>query len=130
MTPRSALRAPAGLALALAVLAISLRALVPAGYMPSGGAQGPMLVICTSEGAKVVSGHDPGVPQDGSQAAHGEHCVFAGGAVVAPPVVLATAVAAFAPAESLAPAIPRDVVPGRGLAAPPPPATGPPSLST
>ena len=60
----------------------------------------------------------------------GDHpCAFAGlGIADAPPPLLAVAAPAFT-----APAVPTPdrvrLVPGRGLAAPPPPATGPPALA-
>lgn len=121
--PRRALRVAAFLALALQLM-------FPAGFMAAGPGQGRGLpiVICSAHGQTVAgwiapAGHDgrKKAPAKGMAA-----CPFAGHAVASgPPArsVLATPVA-FAAAR--APAKPFAVIPGRGLAAPPPPAIGPP----
>lgn len=108
--------------LVLAFLAVCLRAAIPAGYMVAQD-HGPQLVICTGHAAA------PGDP--GGKPASDPHkgdtvCVFAAAHLAAPapdgPAVLpwTTAVAEVAPFRR------PDPTPGRGLAAPPPPATGPP----
>lgn len=122
----------------LAVCALAVRILIPAGYMP-GPAQGgigfPTLVICTAQGAKTVAIDAADqvvkdrVPFHKNGEAKNDHgCVFAGHAV---PVVTELSDLADRPAGF-------DVVqgelkrahqrPGLGLAAPPPPKTGPPSI--
>lgn len=130
---------PVGLLLACALL---LRALIPAGWMPAAG-QGLTIEIC-ADGA---GGADPafaaaaqrqfrealGPAADRQGDGHGadhpgksEPCAFAGlafawtgageGPMLPPPA-----------AEDPAPrAVPQAVSVGRGLAAPPPPSTGPP----
>lgn len=115
-----------GALLALALLALVIRIAVPPGFMadPTGGAG---LVICTGYGplhAGPGKTHD-----DGKAAANAEMpCAFAGHVAAPAPVApaLPTAVAwRAAPAIEIAW---RDQAPGRGLAAPPPPPLGPPTL--
>ena len=123
---------------ALALLALLVRALVPAGYMvaEAGTAEGRYLVVQMCDGhtgaaqaidldtGKVV---DPSKSPDTSGGQADTPCVFAMAAVVslpplaAKPVLLRHAVPVELKSVS-------DVQPGRGIAAPPPPATGPPSL--
>ena len=108
----------------LALLAVWVQALIPAGYMVAPG-QSPGLVICTGHGP--LTSHDqPGGPANSS---HDSACVFAGhGLAMAPPLaaILPTAtVVAHAPV--IARAVPQP--PGRGLAAPPPPSQGPPTFT-
>ncbi len=114
---------------AAALLALALQLMFPAGFMagtPEGGHGGIPIVICTAQGNVIadwdsLSGHKEKAPPKGMAA-----CAFAGHATAsAPPVPQVVAVpVAFAPA---APAQkPYAVFPGRGLAAPPPPAIGPP----
>jgi hypothetical protein len=113
----------------LVALALVARMLVPAGYMPS--AQGaPGLVICTGQGEMVMpaaampmkhspdDGHDHG----------GEHgCPFAPMAAAADLAApLPVPAAPFAAIDSALPSLRSAVRPGLGLAAPPPPKTGPP----
>ncbi len=115
--------------LTLAMFAVALKIVVPPGFMaaPSGDLPFP-LVLCTSQGAVVVGHSQPDkAPDDGA-----DHvpCVFAASAAGAPAPdgfdVVPVAYARYeAPApRAFAPA------PGRGLAAPPPPSTGPPVLLT
>jgi hypothetical protein len=106
----------------MALVAVFVRAAIPAGYMVA-QAHGPQLVIC--------SGHAVGAADPAGKPVQDRHkpdlpCAFAG-----------THVALHAPAgpdlapwtriarETVALAAP-DLAPGRGLAAPPPPSTGPP----
>ncbi|MBQ1562956.1 DUF2946 family protein [Caulobacter sp.] len=122
--------------LVLATLAIALKIMIPAGYMPGMEPRNGLpfaLVLCTGDGARMVepgqslAGHK-GDSQD-KKAAHDGGCPFASqGAAAPPPTVTATdavqLVAYLAPPTPLE----RAVAPGRGLAAPPPPPTGPPAL--
>lgn len=115
---------------ALALLALVLQLMFPAGFMadaPSGG-HGIPIVICTAQGQVTVD-------WDGLSGSHKKQapakpmapCAFAGHATAsAPPVPQAIPVAAAFHAEREA-GRPYAVFPGRGLAAPPPPAIGPPS---
>lgn len=104
----------------LALLAIVMRVAVPPGFMadPTGRAG---LVICT--------GHGPLTDHKGSDPAKTTPdipCAFAGHAAVdAPDVIIpriSVAWVAVSPPQLRKP----DLAPGRGLAAPPPPAVGPP----
>jgi hypothetical protein len=110
---------------ALAALALLLQVLAPQGFMLSGQASSPGLVICTGHGPLLShTGH--GKPDKAPKSADGS-CVFAvHGAAAGPPapVLVAAAPYTFAAAASL-PTF--DAAPGRGLAAPPPPSHAPPA---
>ena len=120
--------------LVLATLAIALRIMIPAGFMPGMEATNGLpfaLVLCTGQGPMVVQpgdvlGHQK-APAD--KPAHDDPCPFAGHGVATPPpssvVVAKIEFVAYRPA---APARVTHLAPGRGLAAPPMPARGPPSL--
>ena len=112
-----------GLGAVLAMLALVLQICVPGGFMVSRQDGAPTLVVCT--GHAEAPGHPGGTPA--SDPHKGDRlCVFAGAHLAAPgpdgPAVLpwTTAVTGVAPLHR------PDPTPGRGLAAPPPPATGPP----
>lgn len=126
-------QAPAGwraMAMALAALAIALRVLLPAGFMlQASGSDLPGLVICTGQGAMTLAADGTLQPdsQDDKAANTDTHpCAFSAAAVgfTAP---LAVAIALALPLSSPVTA-PRLMTqrPGLGLAAPPPPTTGPP----
>lgn len=109
----------------LLVAALLARAVIPAGWMVAPAPAGVTIVICTGDGmvTAAIPGKDEGQPRTNT-----EPCAFAGLGVAAEPPVLAMlpvpvaiAIAALAPAVAL--------LPGRGLAAPPPPATGPPATA-
>jgi hypothetical protein len=114
-----------------AFLALALQLMFPPGFMAAepGQAHGFPIVICSAQGQTVVdwnvpAAHDPGhKPVPGKTMAG---CPFAGHAVASDPpapTVLPTPVV-FAAAPEIARAY--TGFPGRGLAAPPPPAIGPP----
>ena len=114
-----------------AFLALALQLMFPAGFMVAepGQAHGFPIVICSAQGQTVADRSAPAARDGGQKKAPAKSmagCPFAGHAVASDPpapTVLATpAVFAAAPA----PARPYAVFPGRGLAAPPPPAIGPP----
>lgn len=130
---------PGGLrtiALALLACALAVRFLIPAGWMPVADAQGFHLTLCSGAGPlEIPPGHAmAGMAHHGAQHHHHHHdqgmpdhpCAFAGlGLALAEPVrpvlALALPVVQALPAPiALVEAI------GRGLAAPPPPPTGPP----
>lgn len=124
---------PRPVLMTLACLAIALRILIPPGFMaapPTNDLPFP-IVLCTAQGAITVGAGQtiPGHGGDAPGAADNGHCLFAGAAVTAPPpqpVVFEQP----APLHGQAP-LARSAVslaPGRGLAAPPPPARGPPDL--
>ena len=109
----------------LVAFALAVRLLVPAGYMPMAGAAG--LEICAGQTAGMAPmhgmHHDKGAPGD-----HDRDCGFAaaiGWAADLPVLILPAVVAPVAlPVAFLRHMLAR---PGLGLAAPPPPKTGPPS---
>ncbi|MDR7231762.1 hypothetical protein J2X45_002862 [Caulobacter sp. BE264] len=119
--------------LALALLAVVLKVMIPAGFMPSAESRNGLpfaLVLCTGDGAKVVQPGDTLDARHGDQsdkAGHDVPCPFAAQGAAAPPPTVVAAIAvdlvAYA-APILTPT--RTLAPGRGLAAPPPPPTGPP----
>ena len=126
----------------LALLAVLVRVVVPAGFMaaaPGQVAAGAIpIVLCTGQGQVYafltedgdIIAADEGAPSPGDgegAASHGD-CVFAhAGSAIAPADPVVSPVAQR-PAEMARAAVVRDLVPGRGLAAPPPPATAPPAL--
>ncbi len=117
------------IALALLGLALAVRALVPAGWMPS-VTGGFAISICSGSTVEAAWVDAEGKVHKQAPAAGGDrHCAFAGlgapmlGGELAPPAVPASAdtpppASRFALASI-----------GQGLAAPPPPATGPPATA-
>ena len=121
--------------MALAGLALFLKILIPPGYMAAPPkADGPAfaLMLCTAQGMVMVDPADLDaqggpVPAEDDGARHSP-CVFAGHGLNAPATSLILGeVVMFTPPAIHGLAAPAEVVPGRGLAAPPPPARGPPS---
>lgn len=110
----------------LALLALAVAVIVPPGFMPAAAGHGSPLVICTGHGPATQMGLDKSARHGKAGKADGP-CVFAGHGL-APPLSIAEALLiAQAPhPRSIAPAMP-DLLPGRGLAAPPPPSQGPPA---
>ena len=125
-----------GVCLTLAALAIALKVLIPAGFMTAAPINDlPFaLVLCTGQGAMVIAPGDalPGEKDPGmaDNETHNTPCVFAGQALGAPaPNLLdATRVEFVTYTRTSPPVSPVALAPGRGLAAPPLPARGPPSL--
>lgn len=109
--------------------ALLLRLLVPAGYMPVEG-RGFAVTLCTGMGRVEAwmdaSGH---IHKKKPDDAKGEHpCIFAGHAAAIDMPRLPVATMAPMAAAQVVAGLPRwTVAIGRGLAAPPPPPTGPPS---
>lgn len=125
----------------LAFLALAMKVLVPPGYMAApaeaeGGAPFA-LVLCTAQGpipaaALPDAAHDDDskVPADGDDGARHSPCVFAGHASgAAGPELLSVSAATFAAYAPPSTAERPSIAPGRGLAAPPLPARGPPQLT-
>ena len=123
------------IALALVACALALRILIPPGWMPARTGDGWTITICTGTGPMRIA-MPAGIVKSTSDAheapakhgpAAGDHpCAFAGATplfhtpAAAPPPVPMIGPAADPLIRAAAVAI------GRGLAAPPPPATGPP----
>ena len=116
-----------GVFLTLAVLVLALKVLVPTGYMVADTGGGLALTICTGHGPLIVRHGDPKAP---AQRTSDAPCAFAGAMTPITPTAptLVAARPAFAMVTAASPLRP-DLSPGRGLAAPPPPAVGPPILS-
>lgn len=131
-----------GLLFALFAVALAVRALVPGGWMVAAGADGSArLVLCSGIGPigtpaqaaadRAMAAAMPGMAHhDDAPPTHADHpCAFAG-------LGLPSDVASFdlpvPPRRIVALADlqrGRSVAIGRGLAAPPPPATGPPAFA-
>ncbi|HZC16403.1 MAG TPA: hypothetical protein VE309_06565 [Caulobacteraceae bacterium] len=118
-----------GAAVLAAVLLLILQVAIPPGFMLASGAGSPTgglaMVICTGRGP--VQLH-PDAPGKAPHSHAGTICAFAGhaGASLVPDLAAPRRVAFFAPAALVLRAV--RLAPGRGLAAPPPPSTGPPSV--
>lgn len=127
------IRAPSpfrNIAAALIVLALALRVIIPSGFMPS-SERGFALTICTGMDTQTVWMDKSGKlhKEDPSKGKSVEHqpCAFAGAAMAAD-VLSADFQVAMAPVALAIPVFAkREVSVGAGLAAPPPPAIGPPS---
>lgn len=119
------------LAVWFAAFALAARLLVPFGFMPVSG-QGYAITLCTGDGMVAAWVDDSGKVHKERKAPGGNHdrpCAFAGigGAVAAaglPDIVPPTPI--FGEESWPHPA---SVSIGYGLAAPPPPSTGPPNIA-
>jgi len=110
--------------------ALVARMLVPAGWMPSTD-RAFAITVCTGIDTQTVWLDTQGKThkQDPSKADDSDHepCTFAGGAFASLTPEMPAVETAVAYAN--APVFAHDsIAPGQGLAAPPPPSTGPPSL--
>jgi len=122
---------------AFALMALFVRALVPDGYMLAQAetATGRYLTLelCDAHGAKpqlldLDTGEIVDAPiDDGGGSEPQPPCVFAGFASMGAPPAVGVQLIEFAFAGEIDFAEVRDLMPGRGIAAPPPPPTGPPS---
>ena len=120
------------LLLLLVALAIGVRAAVPAGWMPMTGADGATrLVLCPGNDAAMTGmamaatspdrHHDPAAP------AADHDCPFGVAALAIDLAVPLAAPLGVGIATATVPVRSPALLPGRGLAAPPPPSTGPPA---
>ena len=105
--------------LQLALVAMVLRALIPAGWMPAAGGQGTGLVICTGQGLVTIQlGPDgkplPAQPGDQDQSHHHDVCPFAAAGHLAPPALTAGLSLPLAVVAGAAPPVPQGI--GRNLA--------------
>jgi len=118
------------LAAAVILLALALRVMIPSGFMPS-SERGFALTICTGMDTQTVWMDKSGklYKEDPSKGKSVEHqpCAFAGTAMVAD-FLSAGSCVALAPVALAIPVFAKhEISVGAGLAAPPPPAIGPPS---
>jgi hypothetical protein len=127
---------PFRLLMALALIAIAIRAVVPVGLMLSASPDrwivvtmcsgaGPMQMALNLETGEHREGEAP-THDDQGKAVHHAPCVFAAAATPAPPASVAILAAPIQVYAAALPAFSESVSVGRGLAAPPPWATGPP----
>ena len=119
--------------LMLLVGVLLARGLAPEGWMPVASADGGLVIaICNGHGPGATITIPTGKAHDKTPAKGqtGDHpCVFSGTGIADAPPPLPAIAAPLRLAATL-PARHRVVsAPGRGLAAPPPPATGPPALA-
>lgn len=123
-------RRPSRLLLGLALMLLTLRALVPAGWMPA-QERGQWITICSGAGVsmawigadgKIDKQHAPAKSEKSS------HCAFAGLGTPADLAVGNFSLALPLYGAALVPMLATLVTVGQGLAAPPPPKTGPPAL--
>lgn len=121
---------------AFALMALLVRALVPAGYMLAEAetASGRYLTLelCDAhDGRPKLVDLDTGeiidAPEDGKSSTSQSPCVCGAFASMAPPVSAVEPIE-FTTAGQVDFNEIRDLMPGRGIAAPPPPSTGPPSI--
>ena len=116
-----------GVCLALAALALAIKVLIPQGFMVANQGGAFPLVICT--------GHGPAAERDDGKKGPAQKysdapCAFAGNITPPPPSAAAIPAEPYAAvAERLADDRAADLMPGRGLAAPPPQSHAPPSVS-
>ena len=126
---------PHGFVLALLAFALAVRAIVPTGWMPT-GERAFAITICAGIETQTVwmdrSGAihqtDPSKPEHQDEAAK-EGCAFAGLTLPMLAAPLAFDFEAGGHADAVLLSLPYEIAIGRGLAAPPPPSTGPPVLS-
>ncbi|MES2498523.1 MAG: hypothetical protein V4618_20590 [Pseudomonadota bacterium] len=118
------------IALAFVAAALLMRLLVPAGWMPA-AERGLAITLCTGAGAQQAWIDEKGNLHQGKQPGEGQAdhpCVFGGFAALLDVSPFGDALAGIAPlAVALPPLALTAVAIGRGLAAPPPPSTGPPA---
>lgn len=116
----------------LAIIALSVKLLVPAGFMPGTSWARPIM-LCSGQGpmpmAMAMDQTDHRSPSKAPHDKADHDCAFAGigAAALAPALdgpMLAAVIADRAPAADAR----RGIAPGRGMAAPPPPSHAPPLL--
>jgi hypothetical protein len=112
------------------LIALAMRVIIPSGYMPS-SERGFALTICAGMDTQTVWMDKSGKlhKEDPSKGKSVEHqpCAFAGAAITADFPATAMQVAMAPVALAIPVFAKREVSVGAGLAAPPPPAIGPPS---
>ena len=114
-------------AFGLAVLALIVQALTPPGFMVARQDGHAAIVICTGHGPASSLSDLLGHPGNAPQSRHDAPCAFAGLALGAAPPLMSMILRPVSLATEVALIARFDLIPGRGLAAPPPPSQGPPS---
>jgi hypothetical protein len=120
------------LSMLLIICALAVRLMIPAGWMPS-AERSFVVTVCTGVNMSTMwidaKGKIHKVDPAKHKSADHEPCVFAGMAMAtdAPSSVAALAITPDGSDRFVTATIPASI--GKGLAAPPPPSTGPPVLS-
>jgi hypothetical protein len=121
-------------AIPLVFAALLMRTLFPAGWMPS-TEKGQMITLCTGTGVEQAwLGHDgiiknaPPENSDDDKSHSDNPCIFSGVAVANIHEIAAPEIVSAIPEATQNSPLNNTTTIGRGLAAPPPPATGPPLL--
>ncbi|WP_232476273.1 hypothetical protein [Flavisphingomonas formosensis] len=125
---------PQAFTLALIICALLMRMLVPQGWMPVDTADGLRITICTGAGPVQIELPRQSAASDGTHHRTGDQghgaaempCAFSGLALALDTPSLPGFVAPIVTLLPWLAGAPGFVTIGRGLAAPPPPATGPP----
>lgn len=120
------------LLLALVALALAVRVLVPAGWMPSYDAGHPTITLCTGTGMSEAWVDADGKIHKTSPDKSGKStgfCAFSTLGLAFGALALGVFIAAVFNRAPIAPFARQQISVGRGLAAPPPPARGPPFLN-
>jgi hypothetical protein len=129
---------PFRILLVLALVALAIRAAVPAGFMLSADRDRWIAItLCSGAGPmQMALNLETGEHHDGAsapfhddqddQAAHDAPCVFATAATPTPPIAASISLPVRAFSAEAPRVFPASVAVGQGLAAPPPWATGPP----
>jgi hypothetical protein len=112
---------------ALALLALAIQVLVPSGFMVSAADAAPTVVICTGHGPLLIGADPANHPTKAPKPKPAAACAFAGhGTATGSPLQAPSVAIAFSSAVEVAD-LKADLMPGRGMAAPPPPSRGPPA---
>ena len=128
MAPLAIDRMRQTLAAGLGALALLFLSVLPSGVMVARADGHSIITLCTGHGPPITD-HGRGHPGEAPKQGHDTVCAFAGhGLGVATPLAASIREVAFTFSEHQAPR-PFDLVCGQGLAAPPPPSQGPPTLS-
>lgn len=110
-----------------ALVALTVQLLIPPGYMPVATGGRVTLAICTGHGPMQMGKATPGGPRKAPDRSGDHVCAFAGHGALTPLSSPQIDVAERVELEARTPHGWRDLSPGRGLAAPPPPSQAPPS---
>ena len=124
---------PRPIAMAILGAALLLRVLIPTGWMPAHAADGSIAItLCTPGGISHAWVDAEGTLHDKQphqKSGADQPCAFAGLAMTGDVPMAAIGLPATPSADRADPVLPSNVSVGRGLAAPPPPSTGPPSFA-
>jgi len=127
-----------GLTVVLLVCALAMRMMIPSGFMIAPSAHGATLILCPDQGsvpvamthkmgAMAMPGHDMGKHGGDHQGKGADHpCAFASAGAAADLVSIVHPAAPLIRADFASALFGVSAQPGLGLAAPPPPKTGPP----